>query len=95
MKASGAFPHASRARARTDPSPDFLGVCRRVEGWRWMSPRWPAKVTTTREGVAPIFSASVSHLGGALGVISLRIARVRARVLVSSLIFPISAKPYT
>jgi len=26
-----------------------------------------AKVTTTREGVAPIFSASVSHLGVALG----------------------------
>ena len=35
VKASGAFPHASPACARVlIRSPDFLGVCRRGEGWR-------------------------------------------------------------
>ena len=37
-----------------------------------------AKVTTTREGVAPIFSASVSHLGVALAEF-LYASRVRVR----------------
>lgn len=49
-----------------------------MEGWRWMSPRWPAKVTTTREGVAPIFSVSVGHLGVALGAFPYA-SRVRVR----------------
>ena len=49
-----------------------------VNCWRWMSPRQRAKVTTTREGVAPIFSASVSHLGVALAEF-LYASRVRVR----------------